>query len=143
MAEDNQVNWQLISKLLSKRGHKADLADNGIEAIAAVCRKSYDLVLMDVQMPEMDGVSATAAIRNLSGPVRRIPIIALTANVMAGQRESYLAAGMNDYLTKPIRPADLYAALDRWAAFRSDADDLAEPEAKTEVNNLRQRRRDR
>ncbi len=134
VAEDNQVNWQLISKLLSKRGHKADLADNGIEAIAAVCRKSYDLVLMDVQMPEMDGVSATAAIRNLSGPVRRIPIIALTANVMAGQRESYLAAGMNDYLTKPIRPADLYAALDRWAAFRSDADDSAEPEAKTEVN---------
>lgn len=75
---------------------------------------SYDIVPMDMQMPEMDGVTAAMTIRNLPGPEREVPIAALTANALVGQRESCLAAGMNDYLSKPFNPADFYAALDRW-----------------------------
>jgi CheY-like chemotaxis protein len=75
--------------------------------------KHYDLVLMDVQMPEMDGISATRAIRALSGPERDVPIVALTANAFVGQRESYLTAGMDDCVTKPIQPSDLCKAIRR------------------------------
>jgi CheY-like chemotaxis protein len=116
VAEDSPMIRILITKLLKKRGHQADLVVNGREAVEAVQRKSYDLVLMDMQMPEMDGVSATIAIRALSGPERAIPVIALTGNALVGQRESYIAAGMSDYLPKPITPDDLYAAIDRWGA---------------------------
>jgi CheY-like chemotaxis protein len=104
----------LISKLLTKRGHRAELVSNGIQAVAAVRATSYDLVLMDMQMPEMDGVSATRIIRELTGPEREIAIVALTGNALVGQREICLAAGMNDYLSKPFEPADFYAAIDRW-----------------------------
>lgn len=116
VAEDNRIIRALISKLLSKRGHRADLVCNGKEAVAAVQDKSYDIVLMDMQMPEMDGITAAMTIRSLPGPEREIPIVALTANALVGQRESCLAAGMNDYLSKPFEPADFYAAIDRWAA---------------------------
>jgi CheY-like chemotaxis protein len=92
---------------------------DGTEAVAAVRHKSYDLVLMDIQMPTMDGISATSAIRNLAGPERQVPIIALTANALVGQRERYLAAGMNDCVTKPIQPLLLFAAINRWAAKRA------------------------
>jgi CheY-like chemotaxis protein len=108
VAEDNDIIRTLISKLLSRRGYQAELVANGKEAFDAVQRKHYDLVLMDMQMPEMDGISATAAIRALSGPERNVPIIALTANALVGQREICIAAGMNSFLTKPIRPDALY-----------------------------------
>lgn len=118
VAEDNAMIRQLICKLLSKRGHQADLVSNGREAVTAVEAKFYDLVLMDMQMPVMDGVTATKAIRSLSGPERYVPIVALTGNALVGQRESYLAAGMSDYLSKPIDPVEFYAKLDRWATPR-------------------------
>ena len=113
VAEDNEVNQLLIRALLSKAGHRVDVVGNGAEAIAAVQDKRYDLVLMDVQMPEVDGPTATAAIRGLDGPVAAIPIVALTANAMTGDRESYLAAGMDDYVPKPIEPQVLFAAIAR------------------------------
>jgi CheY-like chemotaxis protein len=113
--EDNAIIRTLISKLLARRGYRADLVNNGSEAVAAVQKHRYDLVLMDMQMPVMDGVTATKAIRGLSGPERDIPIIALTANALVGQREICLAAGMNGFLTKPIQPDELYEAILRWS----------------------------
>jgi signal transduction histidine kinase/ActR/RegA family two-component response regulator len=115
VAEDNSIMRTLISKLLARRGYQADMVCNGEEAVAAVQKKPYDLVLMDMQMPQMDGISATAAIRALSGPQRDVPIIALTANALVGQREVCLEAGMNGFLTKPIQPDALYDALRRCA----------------------------
>jgi CheY-like chemotaxis protein len=114
VAEDNAMIRMLISKLLSKRGYRADLVCDGKAAVAAVQDKSYDLILMDMQMPEMDGISATAAIRALSGPQSQVPIIALTGNALVGQRETCLAAGTSDFLTKPIEPDAFYAAILRW-----------------------------
>ncbi|UZE50338.1 ATP-binding protein [Rhodopseudomonas sp. P2A-2r] len=116
VAEDSPMIQALISKLLSRRGHRSDLVSNGKEAVNAVQGISYDLVLMDVQMPEMDGVTAARLIRGLPGPERLVPIIALTANALVGQREGYLAAGMNDYLSKPFEPAEFFAAINRWGA---------------------------
>jgi PAS domain S-box-containing protein len=117
VADDNPMIRMLTSTLLSKRGHRAELACSGKEAVAAVRGKSYDVVVMDLQMPEMDGLSAAKAIRALTGPERHVPIIALTGNAIVGQREICLAAGMNDYLPKPFEPADFYAAIDRCAAL--------------------------
>jgi PAS domain S-box-containing protein len=119
VAEDNPIIRTLISKLLLKRGYRSDLVCNGKEAVAEVSRQSYDLVLMDMQMPEMDGISAARAIRASTGPEREVPIIALTANALVGQREICLDAGMNDFLTKPIRPDALYAAIVHWGSVKS------------------------
>jgi signal transduction histidine kinase/ActR/RegA family two-component response regulator len=113
VAEDNLLIQKLIAKLLSKVGHRAEIVPNGAEAVIAVQRESYDLVLMDMQMPELDGVSAAQMIRQLGVPMRNVPIIALTGNALVGQRESCLAAGMNDYLSKPFEPEQLYAAINR------------------------------
>jgi signal transduction histidine kinase/DNA-binding NarL/FixJ family response regulator len=113
VAEDNHVNQMLMIALLGKTGHHVDVVGNGLEAVRAVQTAAYDLVLMDVQMPEMDGPTATKEIRRLVGEVRDIPIIALTANAMAGHREEYLAAGMNDYVSKPIEPTALFKAIAR------------------------------
>jgi CheY-like chemotaxis protein len=112
-AEDNPMIRILIAKLLSRRGHLVDLFVNGEEAVAAVQRKAHDLVLMDMHMPKMDRVTATRIIRELSGPERLVPIIALTGNALVGQREICLAAGMNDYLSKPFEAADFYEVIDR------------------------------
>ncbi len=116
LAEDNAVNRKLALKLLERMGYTADVATNGVEAVEAVSRHPYDVVLMDVQMPELDGLGATQRIRaaELSHPQPQI--VAMTANAMAGDREACLAAGMDDYLSKPIRPPDLEAALVRAAA---------------------------
>ena len=110
LAEDNAVNVKLALRLLERMGYTADVAANGLEAIDAVERVSYDLVLMDVQMPELDGLEATREIRR-RWPDRPIRIVAMTANAMQGDRERCLAAGMDDYVSKPIRPDELAAAL--------------------------------
>lgn len=113
VAEDNVVNQKVISAMLSRAGHRIDIVGNGIEAVSTVIRGSYDLVLMDVQMPEMDGVTATRRIRELDGPRSRVPIIALTANAMKGDEQKYRDAGMDDYVTKPIESDKLAAAMQR------------------------------
>jgi CheY-like chemotaxis protein len=113
LAEDNVVNQRLASRLLEKRGHSVVLAGNGREALEALEKESFDLVLMDVQMPEMDGMEATAAIRKVEKRTGgHVAVIALTAHAMKGDREKCLAAGMDGYLTKPIRPQELDDALE-------------------------------
>ncbi len=113
VAEDNHVNQMLVTALLGKAGHRVEVVGNGLEAVRAVQSAPYDLVLMDVQMPEMDGPTATKEIRRLAGKARDIPIVALTANAMAGHREEYLAAGMDEYVSKPIEPSVLFQAIAR------------------------------
>ncbi len=111
LAEDNLVNQKLALRLLQQMGYRADLASNGIEAIQCVERQAYDVVLMDVQMPEMDGLEAARRIVAKRQPDERPRIVAMTANAMAGDRELCLAAGMDDYITKPIRVEQLIQAL--------------------------------
>jgi signal transduction histidine kinase/DNA-binding response OmpR family regulator len=113
VAEDNVVNQRLALRLLEKLGYRADVVANGLEAVEAVRRQPYDLVLMDVQMPEMDGVQATQQILERWADGDRPWIVAMTAEVMRGDREGFLAAGMNDYVAKPIRPQELIAAIAR------------------------------
>ena len=110
LAEDNAVNQKLALRLLKGMGYEADLAVDGFKVLEALERQTYDLVLMDVQMPDMDGLEATRRIRQQM-PERSVRIVAMTANAMEGDRETCLAAGMNDYLSKPIRPDLLAAAL--------------------------------
>jgi signal transduction histidine kinase/CheY-like chemotaxis protein len=122
VAEDNPVNQRLAVRLLEKRGHRVQVAVNGREALQALDRDEFDLVLMDVQMPEMDGVEATAAIREKEkGSGLHLPIIALTANAMKGDREKYLASGMDGYLAKPIRPLELDELLASQIARRMES----------------------
>jgi len=111
LAEDNVVNQKLALRLLQQMGYRADLASNGIEAIESIERQPYDVVLMDVQMPEMDGLEASRRITARWQPGERPRIVAMTANAMAGDREECLAAGMDDYVTKPIRVDALVEAL--------------------------------
>ncbi len=114
VVEDSLINQRVALGMLKKLGYPADVADNGREALAALERFAYAAVLMDCQMPEMDGFAATAAIRAREGDARRTPIIAMTANAMLGDRERCLDAGMDDYIAKPFRVQDLAAALERW-----------------------------
>jgi len=115
LAEDNLVNQKLTIKLLEKAGYHADIVLNGKEAVDALGKITYDLVLMDVQMPEMDGVEATKQIRNQTSRVRnhQIPIIAMTAHAIKGDRERFVAAGMDDYISKPIRPQQMIDAIEQ------------------------------
>ena len=115
LAEDNPVNRKLALRLLAQLSYEAAVATDGLETIAAVERNEYDLVLMDVQMPELDGLEATRRIR-ARWPGRHLRIVAMTANAMAGDREACLEAGMDDYISKPIRPAELRAVLERTPA---------------------------
>jgi CheY-like chemotaxis protein len=116
LAEDNVVNQKLALRLLQQMGYRADLASNGIEAIESVERQAYDVVLMDVQMPEMDGLEASRRITAKWPAGQRPRIVAMTANAMQGDREDCLAAGMDDYVTKPIRVDQLVEALTRVTA---------------------------
>ena len=111
LAEDNVVNQKLALRLLQQMGYRADLASNGVEAIQSIERQTYDVVLMDVQMPEMDGLEASRRITAQRKAGERPRIVAMTANAMQGDREECLAAGMDDYVTKPIRVDALVEAL--------------------------------
>jgi PAS domain S-box-containing protein len=113
VAEDNTINQMLAIRLLERQGHRVSVVNDGVEAVEATKTGEFDLILMDVQMPQMDGVEATIKIRQLSGPNAKIPIIAMTANAMAGDRELYLEAGMNDYIPKPIDRNKLIRTINR------------------------------
>jgi CheY-like chemotaxis protein len=118
LAEDNVVNQKLALRLLEQMGYRADLASNGLEAVESVERQEYDVVLMDVQMPEMDGLEASRRICGKWQAGERPRIVAMTANAMDGDRELCLEAGMDDYVTKPIRVDQLVEALGRVQARR-------------------------
>jgi len=113
LAEDNLVNQKVAGRILERMGYRADLAANGLEALAALRRQTYDVVFMDVHMPEMDGMEATRQICDKWAPAERPRIIAMTASAMQGDREKCLEAGMDDYVSKPVRVEELQAALER------------------------------
>src|SRR5437762_5005428 len=107
IAEDNLINQKVIERMVQKLGYRADLVANGREALDALSCRPYGLIFMDCQMPEMDGFEACREIRSRDLPIARIPIIAITANAMKGDRERCLAAGMDDYVSKPFKQDDL------------------------------------
>jgi CheY-like chemotaxis protein len=117
LVEDNLVNRRLALRLLARDGHRVVTAEDGAEAVAKFTARAFDLVLMDVQMPVMDGLEAAREIRRheIAHSTIRTPIIALTANAMIGDREQCLASGMDDYLAKPIRPAELSTVIARYS----------------------------
>jgi signal transduction histidine kinase/HPt (histidine-containing phosphotransfer) domain-containing protein len=135
VADDNLVNQKVASRLLQQMGYKADVANNGLEVLHALERKAYDVILMDVQMPRMDGLEATRQIRSRQAEARPAPhfdqpimIIAMTANAMHGDREKCVNAGMNDYVPKPVRPEVLQAALEKFPNLNSgEAESKAAP----------------
>ncbi len=130
VVDDNPVNLRVAARMLEKLGHRVDVAVNGREALAAVAEASYAAVLMDCQMPEMDGFEATMEIRRLEGLNRHTPIIAMTAGAMSGDAEKCIAAGMDDYLTKPVNLAALSAALGRWITSSTSSEAPMAPAAK-------------
>jgi signal transduction histidine kinase/CheY-like chemotaxis protein len=133
VVEDNAVNQKVAMMILEKLGYRSDVAADGSEAIEAIRRQRYAMVFMDCQMPNVDGYEATAAIRRIeAGTGRRTPIIAMTASAMEGDRERCLAAGMDDYVSKPIRPDQVAAALRRWTVEVRSLD-LPYPEAREPV----------
>ena len=114
LVEDIDINQRLAFALLDARGHSVDIVGDGAEAVAAVEERTYDVVLMDVQMPGMDGLTATRLIRGASGPSGKVPIVAMTANVFPEQIEAFRLAGMNDHVGKPLNRLQLYATVDKW-----------------------------
>ena len=121
LAEDNVVNQKVALLTLGRLGYRADIAGNGLEVLDALARQTYDVVFMDVQMPELDGLETTRRICRVWPPADRPRIIAMTANAMQGDREICLAAGMDDYISKPVRIEDLMIALERSATHASGA----------------------
>lgn len=123
LAEDNRVNQQLALALLRKRGYTVEVANNGLEALAAWHRGTFDLILMDIQMPEMGGLEATAAIREgEAGSGKHIPVIAMTAHAMKGDRERFLSSGMDGYVSKPVKPATLYRAIEEFLGSKATSE---------------------
>jgi two-component system, sensor histidine kinase and response regulator len=134
LVEDNKMNQLVGSKVLSKLGYEFRIANNGIEAVSAIQEGSYAAVLMDCQMPEMDGYEATAEIRRIEGATRHTPIIAMTAAAMEGDREACIDAGMDDYITKPVREAAVASVLEQWAV-RPVSDGAETTDDATSVND--------
>jgi two-component system, sensor histidine kinase and response regulator len=126
LAEDNLSNQEIVQAMLEDAGMVVTLAPNGREAVNIVREQAFDVVLMDVQMPEMDGFDATRAIRNLEASVRNIPIVAMTAHAMKGDEEKCLAAGMNGYVAKPITQERLFRTLWRWAKLKKATPEILE-----------------
>jgi CheY-like chemotaxis protein len=121
LAEDNAVNQKIAMRMLEKRGYQVTVVDNGLQAVEASASQDFDAILMDVQMPEMDGYEATAAIRAREyGTENHVRIIAMTAHALKGDEQQCLAAGMDGYLSKPVRPFELYAAIERQTQSPSD-----------------------
>ena len=118
VVEDNIVNQKVAMKMLEKLGSHADVAANGLEAVKMVGQFSYDLVFMDCQMPEMDGYEATAEIRRTEGTSRHTPIIAMTAHAMQGDRERCLEAGMDDYISKPVKKEVIFEMTRKWGIHK-------------------------
>lgn len=118
VAEDNVINQKVITTILKKNGYQYDLAQNGQEAVDRLAEEKFNLILMDCQMPIVDGLQATTIIREKEniGHLEHCPIVALTANAMAGDREKCLASGMDDFLAKPFKMEDLLQKIDEWIA---------------------------
>lgn len=121
LAEDLEINQEIIRSMLEAAGHHVEVVSDGAEAVMAVQETAYDVVMMDVQMPGMDGMTATRHIRELPAPTGTVPIIAITANVLPQQVTSFKQAGMNDHLGKPLEREELYAKIDRWGRWSSTA----------------------
>lgn len=137
LAEDNRINQKFVLALLEKTGHAVTVADTGLKAVEEVMKNNYDVVLMDIQMPELDGVAATGRIRKLKGAKAKLPIIAMTANAMMGQREEYLQAGMDDYIAKPIQPSFLLDKIDAIARQgKTDGKTEVPPGGLTEIRGI-------
>jgi PAS domain S-box-containing protein len=125
LAEDNPMNQKLAVTLLEKAGYSVDAVEDGRQVIEAVRRRAYDLILMDVQMPEMNGFEATKIIREMEGDKRHTPIIAMTAHAMKGDRERCLQSGMDDYISKPIEPQEFFDAIEKWTKSQNSEKDLS------------------
>ncbi|MCW2240151.1 response regulator [Azospirillum canadense] len=123
VAEDNPTNQLIVASLLRRAGHAVEVAGDGAEAVSILLGTGADLVLMDVQMPGMDGLAAAQAIRLLGDPWARVPIVALTADTLPETREACRAAGMDDHLGKPVNPAALLAVVERWLSPSSGAEE--------------------
>jgi len=123
LADDNPINQKVGLSVLGKLGYRADLANNGLEVIKALEQKVYDLIFLDVQMPEMDGLEAARVICQRWAPEKRPAIIAMTGNALMGDREKCLAAGMDDYISKPVRVIELQAAIEKWGPDKSKRGD--------------------
>ena len=119
LAEDNAINQKVAMLTLGKLGYRVEIVSNGREALDALEKNCYDLVLMDCQMPEMDGFAATREIRKLKSKNRYIPVIAMTAHAMKGYMNKCIEAGMNDYLSKPVKPQALLNMLEKWIKTKS------------------------
>jgi len=141
LCDDNAINQKVASRLLGQMGYQPDIAGNGLEALAALEKKKYDMVFMDVQMPEMDGLEATRVIRERQHDKSRFPnysghiiIVAMTASAMPGDRDKCISAGMDDYLAKPVRPEDIRTVVERWAAAsKSKAPTASQTETTTQM----------
>ena len=140
IAEDNEVNQLVIEKMLTKRGFTVDIAADGVEALAKLATGSYAAVFMDCQMPNLDGYMTTARIREQEGAGERLPVIAMTAHAMKGDRERCLEAGMDDYLAKPLRPDALDEVLERWLGVEpAEPETAAQPAIDALIDDARMR----
>jgi CheY-like chemotaxis protein len=124
LVEDNHVNQRVAARILKRMGHEPDLAADGVEAVAQVQARAYDVVLMDMQMPRMDGLDATRTIRALASEAARVPIVAMTANAFSSDRDACFAAGMDDFISKPVNRDKLFDVLEYW----SDSSARARPD---------------